>query len=80
MELASAIATLIAEPLSDRILEPAMQSETILSSLFAPMFGNGAGAGMALLYVSCAIAMVLIGTVGYQLPQLNRLDNRGSQE
>ena len=64
LDLVSAIATLIAGSLSDcvasrrhRFLEPAMQSETILSSLFAPIFGNGAGAGMALLYVGCAISL-----------------------
>ena len=48
---------------SDRILESVMQSETILSSLFAPIFDNGAGSGMALLYVSCAIAMFSIGAI-----------------
>ncbi|PSB09510.1 MFS transporter [Pleurocapsa sp. CCALA 161] len=73
LELVSAIATLIAGLLSDRILEPAMQSDTILSSLFVPIFGNGAGAGMALLYVGCAIAMFLVGLVGFKLPQLDRL-------
>ena len=80
LELVSAIATLIAGPLCDRLLEPAMQSDTILSSLFAPMFGNGAGAGMALLYVGCAIAMFLVGAVGFRLPQLRPLEDRVSQE
>jgi hypothetical protein len=74
LELVSAIAALIGGLLSDRLLEPAMQSETILSSLFAPIFGSGAGAGIALLYVFCAIAMFLIGTIGYKLPQLHRLE------
>lgn len=76
VKLVSAIATLIAGLLSDRVLEPAMQSETILSSLFAPIFGNSAGAGIALLYVSCAVAMFAVGAVGYRLPQLNRLKNK----
>ena len=67
LELVSAIATLIAGLLSDRFLEPAMQSETILSSLFAPIFGNGAGAGMALLYVGCAIAMFAVGAFAQRL-------------
>lgn len=80
LELVSAIATLIAGPLSDRVLEPAMQSQNIFSSLFAPIFGTGMGAGMSLLYVISAISMFSIGAVGYQLPQLNRLDNKGSQE
>ena len=64
LDLVSAIATLIAGLLSDcvasrrhRFLEPAMQSETILSSLFAPIFGNDVGAGMALLYVMSAISL-----------------------
>ena len=74
VRLVSAIATLIAGPLCDRILEPAMQSDTILSSLFAPIFGNSAGAGMALLYVSCAIAMFTVGAVGFKLPQLRQLE------
>ena len=46
----AAISTLIAGPLSDRILEPAMQSETSLNSLFAPIFercGCGCGNGVA---------------------------------
>ena len=68
IKLVSAIATLIAGPLCDRVLEPAMQSETILSSLFAPIFGKGAGAGMALLYVLCAIAMFAVGAIGFRLP------------
>ena len=80
LELVSAIATLIAGPLSDRILEPAMQSSTILSSLFSPIFGKGAGAGMALLYVSCAIAMFSVGVVGYRLPQLHQIGNKVSEE
>ncbi|WP_199194182.1 hypothetical protein [Pleurocapsa sp. CCALA 161] len=65
--------------ISRRVLSthnPEMQSETILNSLFAPIFGNGAGAGMALLYVGCAIAMFSIGAVGFKLPQLERVENR----
>ena len=74
LQLVSAIATFIAGPLSDLVLEPAMRSPTILSSLFAPIFGNGAGAGIALLYVSCSIAMFAIGAMGYRMPQLYRLE------
>ncbi|MBE9168807.1 MFS transporter [Pleurocapsales cyanobacterium LEGE 06147] len=80
LDLISAIATLIAGPLSDRFLEPAMQSPTVLSFLFAPIFGNTAGAGMALLYVVCAIAMFAIGAIGYRLPQLHRLENTVSDK
>ena len=75
LELVSAIATLTAGLLSDRILEPAMQSSTILNSVFAPIFGNSAGAGMALLYVCCAIAMFAVGAVSFKLPQLHQLQD-----
>jgi hypothetical protein len=75
LETVSAIATLIAGPLSDRFLEPVMQSQNGFSSLFAPIFGNDAGAGMALLYVVCAIAMFLVGAIGFRLPQLYQLEN-----
>ena len=80
IELVSAIATLIAGPLCDRVLEPAMQSKTILSSLFTPIFGNGAGAGMTLLYVVCAIAIFTVGAIGFRLPQLHQLENAVSEE
>lgn len=75
VKLVSAIATLMAGLLSDRFFEPAMKSETILSSLFTPIFGNGAGAGMALLYVGCALAMFLVGAIAFQLPQLKQLED-----
>ena len=76
LELVSAIATLIAGPLSDRLLEPVMQSQNSFSSLLAPIFGNGAGAGMALLYVICAIAMFTVGIIGFKLPQLHQLEDK----
>jgi MFS transporter, DHA3 family, macrolide efflux protein len=71
LELVSAIATLLAGPISDRLLEPAMQSKSILNSLFAPIFGSGTGSGMALLYVISAIAMFFIGAIGYRLTPLH---------
>ena len=80
LELVSAIATLLAGPLSDRALEPAMQSQNSFSSWFAPIFGNGNGAGMSLLYVGCAIVMFLVGAVGFKLPQLARLENTMSKK
>jgi len=70
LELVSAIATLIAGPLSDYILEPAMRSQSILSYVFAPIFGTEAGAGMALLYVICAISMIIIGIGGFTVRHL----------
>ncbi|MEM6610973.1 MAG: MFS transporter [Cyanobacteria bacterium P01_C01_bin.72] len=78
LQLVSAIATLTAGLLSDRILEPMMQSENTFSSLLTPIFGSAAGAGMAVLYVACAIAMFTVGVVGYRLPRLSRLDDQSN--
>ncbi len=57
-----------------------MQSQNSFSSLFALIFGSGAGAGMALLYVICAVAMFSIGAFGFKLPQLRRLEDTVSEE
>ena len=74
LKLPGAMATLMAGLLSDRLFEPAMQSSNLLNFLFAPIFGTNPGAGMALLYVISALAMFLIGIVGYKLPQLSQIE------
>jgi len=69
LQVASAIAALIAGPLADRIFEPALSNDTSLSRIF----GIGPGAGTSLLYVLCSLAMVLVGIVGFCLPQLRKI-------
>lgn len=69
VQIVGALAALIAGPLADRALEPMMQSaqEGEASSpprLLSYVFGTGPGAGSSILYVGCAIAMLLIGLVG----------------
>ncbi|TVQ20742.1 MAG: MFS transporter [Leptolyngbya sp. DLM2.Bin15] len=78
-QVVSAGATLIAGPLADRVLEPAMQSSGRLADLFSPILVTGAGAGMALLYVITSIGLLLIGIVGYAIPQLRRVEAGGSK-
>lgn len=62
IRLVSAIAALIAGPLADFVLEPAMQSGSMFAQILGPAFGSQTGAGIAVLYVLCAIAMLLTGT------------------
>ena len=69
-DLANMLAILLAGLLSDRIFEPAMRSPSLLQSLFAPIFGTGAGSGIALLYVLSAIAMLLIGIFSFRVSKL----------
>lgn len=58
----SASAALIAGPLGDRIVEPAMASSTGLAKW---IFGSTPGAGFALIYTTCALTMIAIGLYGY---------------
>ncbi|MEM8505062.1 MAG: MFS transporter [Cyanobacteria bacterium P01_D01_bin.1] len=71
-----AIAPLIAGPLADRVFEPAMRSPGLLSSIFSPLFGNGTGSGMALMYAISAIAMAAVGVGGYGFAQLREVEDR----
>ncbi len=66
----SAIAVLLAGPLADRVLEPAMRSGNSWTNWLSSGFGNGPGAGMAVLYTGCAVAMVLTGIGGLFIPNL----------
>ncbi|MEL6468600.1 MAG: MFS transporter [Cyanobacteria bacterium J06623_4] len=70
-----AIAPLIAGPLADYVFEPAMQSETFLSSLFAPIFGQQSGSGMALLYALAAVVMAVVGIAGYGVRPLRNVES-----
>ncbi len=69
-----ALAPLIAGPLADRVFEPAMQPGGALSPIFSPLFGNGAGSGMALMYAISAALMVLVGIGGYSFRQLRDVE------
>ncbi|MBN8560716.1 MAG: MFS transporter [Leptolyngbya sp. UWPOB_LEPTO1] len=57
----SAIAALIAGPLGDQIVEPAMTSST---GLVRWMFGSSPGSGFALIYTSCSLSMIAIALYG----------------
>lgn len=70
----SALAVLLAGPISDRLLEPAMMSGGGLTGWLALSFGNVAGAGMAVLYTACAMAMLLVGIGGCFSSQLRALE------
>ncbi len=65
LQFVSAMAYLIAGPIVDRVLEPAMKPGGQLAWLFAGMFGTDKGAGMALLYTLCALCMLIVGLWGH---------------
>ncbi len=54
---ATLLGYVVAGPLADRVLSPAMLSDGLLaSSIFAKVVGTGPGRGIGLLYVFCGIA------------------------
>ena len=59
------LATLVAGPMADFVLEPAMRQSTSFSSLFSPMVGSGPGTGMSLMFVFAGIGMILVGLGSY---------------
>jgi MFS transporter, DHA3 family, macrolide efflux protein len=76
IQIASAIATLIAGPLADSIFEPAMMPEGRLAPILGTFFGTGAGSGMAVIYVATALGLLLTGIGGYTIPRLRNIEAR----
>lgn len=58
-------AMLIAGPLADRVLEPAMQPAGALAPVFGGLVGTGPGAGMALLLFLAGLLGIGVGLAGY---------------
>ncbi|MBW4460401.1 MAG: MFS transporter [Nodosilinea sp. WJT8-NPBG4] len=74
LQVVSAGAALIAGPLAEHILEPAIVPTGYLAGILGGVVGTGPGAGMALLFVVCAMAMVGVGLGGYWIPALKRIE------
>jgi len=73
LQVASAGAALIAGPLAERVLEPALVSTGSFAYLFGSVARTGPGAGMALLFVLCALAMAGVGLAGYRVAALRQI-------
>jgi len=63
--LTNPISPIIAGTMADFVLEPAMQTESTLASIFGGLVGTGPGAGMSLLIVICGLGATLVGLGGY---------------
>jgi DHA3 family macrolide efflux protein-like MFS transporter len=59
------LATLIAGPLADFVLEPAMQPGGALADRLGWLVGTGAGSGMALIIIISGIGSAFVGLGGY---------------
>lgn len=72
--VSSPLSMLIAGPLADYVLEPAMQPEGSLAPLFGPLVGTGPGAGMALMFIFSGSLVILVGLGGYLFPAIRNAE------
>ena len=68
------MAMLIAGPLADKILGPAMQGSGRLAAVFSPLVGTGPGAGISVIFVVCGILASLVGLGGYLIPVIRQAE------
>jgi MFS family permease len=70
------IGMLIAGPLADNLMEPAMLDATsTLGSIFGSLVGNQAGSGMALIYLFTGILGIIGGLSGYLFPAIRNVED-----
>jgi len=74
--IASPLAALIAGPLADRVMEPAMREGGRLAPIFGPVVGVGPGAGMAVLFVVLGITGITFSLAMYMVPAVRDAEAR----
>jgi DHA3 family macrolide efflux protein-like MFS transporter len=73
--VANPLAALIAGPLADQVMEPAMQAGGGLAGLFGGLVGTGPGAGMSLLFVFTALAGLVVILGAYLIPMVRDVED-----
>ena len=73
--LVSPISRLLAGPLADQVLEPAMAEGGSLAPVFSWLVGTGTGAGIALLFVFTGLLAALTGLSGYLFPVVRNAED-----
>jgi predicted MFS family arabinose efflux permease len=68
------LATLVAGPLADFVLEPSMRPGGALTATFGWLVGEGPGAGMALMFIFCGVLAALVGLGGYLVPAIRNVE------
>lgn len=66
---------LIAGPLADQLLSPAMASNGRLSAIFGPLVGTGPGAGIALMFFFTAILGATMSFSGYLVRSVRNIED-----
>ena len=74
-QLSFPLAGLIAGPLCDRWLEPAMSAGGNLAPIFGGLVGTGPGAGMSLLILFAAIIGIMVPSLSYSIHALRNVED-----
>jgi hypothetical protein len=74
-QLSQPLAMLLAGPLADRILEPAMMPGGGLASLFGWLVGTGPGTGIALIFVVCGLIGGAASLGGYTFNAVRNVED-----
>lgn len=69
------LATLIAGPLADVVMEPAMQPGGALAPIFGRLVGTGPGAGMALMMAFSGLFITIAALSGYLFPAVRNAED-----
>jgi DHA3 family macrolide efflux protein-like MFS transporter len=72
--LVAPLSRLMAGPLVDQVLEPAMAEGSALTTTFGWLVGEGTGAGMGLLFVVAGLFAALTGLSGYLFPAVRDVE------
>ncbi len=62
------LATLIAGPLADQVMEPAMRTGGVLAERFGWLVGTGPGAGMSLMMVFSGVLVTVVSVLAFMFP------------
>lgn len=73
-QMTGPVGILLAGPLADRVFEPAMQTDSALSAIFGPYFGDSAGSGIALMITLAGLIIGLVGISGFFIDRVYRVE------
>ncbi|HWQ09042.1 MAG TPA: MFS transporter [Holophaga sp.] len=69
------LASLLAGPLADRVLEPALRPGGSLVPVLGPVFGVGPGAGMGLMFCISGLSTAMVGLVAWCIPLIRQAES-----
>jgi MFS transporter, DHA3 family, macrolide efflux protein len=73
-QMTGPVGVLMAGPLADRVFEPAMQTDSTLSTIFGPYFGYTAGSGIALMIALAGLITGIVGISGFFIDRVYRVE------